>query len=288
MSHTVQADPELEAMIAIARVASARAAELYRQHLAGGIAVEEKGPGDPVTAADRELDATIGAALRAQFPDAGVVSEESAPAAAELAALLVSDAVFYVDPIDGTRELVAKTGEFAVMIGLAVGGRASAGVVAIPDEELLVAGRVGAGAFSEGPDGARRLVTASAIDSFGAARMLVSRSHTPAIVEPLRRRLGIATVVPCGSVGVKVARIATGQAELYVHAGHGMARWDTCAAEAILVAAGGRMTDLDGQAVDYAAQGGLGRGIVATNGLLHAGVMSAVSWAEREARRIGG
>ncbi len=288
MTVAISADPELEAMVDIARRAAARAAELYRQHLAAGLLVEEKSPGDPVTAADRELDAMIVAALAERFPDAAVIGEESAPSGAELAERLAKSEVFFVDPIDGTREFVDGTGEFAVMIGLARAGRAHAGVVALPSRDLLLAGRVGHPAFVE--KGTRReLAFVSATDVFSSARMVVSRSHVPAIAAPLRQRLGIGELVPCGSVGVKVARIALGEAELYVHGGHGVQLWDTCAAEAVLAAAGGRMSDLDGQRIDYAnPRLRLERGLVASNGVLHPGLMSAVTWAEREARRVSG
>src|SRR5690606_16214838 len=141
---------------------------------------------------------------------------------------------------------VDGNGEFAVMIGLAERGGAVAGVVHLPATGDLLAGRVGQGAFIEARDGSTEALAVSATERFDVARMLVSRSHRPPLIEPLCRRLGIRTLVPCGSVGVKVARLARGQADLYVHAGLGMKRWDTCAPEAILRAAGGKLTDLDG------------------------------------------
>jgi 3'(2'), 5'-bisphosphate nucleotidase len=118
---------------------------------------------------------------------------------------------------------------------------------------------------------------------------LVSRSHRPALVEPLRRRLGLSALVPCGSAGVKGARVARGEAELYVHDGPGMKLWDVCAADALVCAAGGRLTDLLGRAIDYRGPDlELCHGVCATNGVLHAGVLSAVEWARREVERIGG
>lgn len=283
----IEVDAELEAIVGIAQRAAVRAAALYQEHLRGGLDVDEKAPGDPVTRADRELDAQIARELRERFPDAGVVGEESAPTGDLLAAELAKDEVFFVDPIDGTREFVEKNGEFAVMVGLARAGRAAAGVIALPTEGLLLAGRVGQRAFLQTSGGVRSLVAVSGVDRFDRARLLVSRSHRPAIVEPLRRRLGIAHVVPCGSVGVKVGRIVRGEAEAYVHGGRGLSLWDTCAGEALLAAAGGRLSDLDGRPIDYRGGTALARGLVATNGLLHPGVSSAVAWAEREAARIG-
>jgi 3'(2'), 5'-bisphosphate nucleotidase len=81
--------------------------------------------------------------------------------------------------------------------------------------------------------------------------MLASRSHPAPLVEEVRRALGIPSLIACGSVGVKAARIATDQAELYVHGGFGGSLWDTCAPEAIVQSAGGLFTDLDGAAIDY-------------------------------------
>ncbi|MBM4375251.1 MAG: 3'(2'),5'-bisphosphate nucleotidase CysQ [Deltaproteobacteria bacterium] len=281
----VEGDAQLEALVELGRRAGARAEELYAEHGRGALEVEEKSPGNPVTRADRELDRMLSEAIRSAYPEAGVVSEESVPTAAALFDELAKDEVFFLDPIDGTREFLERNGEFAVMVGLARGGRASAGVVVVPAHRLLLAGRVGQRAFVEHPDGRRDLLAVTSIERFDEARMLVSRAHRPPLVEPLRRRLGIGRLLPCGSVGVKVSRIVLGQGDLYVHAGRGLSLWDTCAPGAILAAAGGRMTDLDGLPIDYRGPTGLSRGLVASNGALHPGVMSAVAWAEREVAR---
>jgi 3'(2'), 5'-bisphosphate nucleotidase len=108
--------------------------------------------------------------------------------------------------------------------------------------------------------------------------MVISRSHRPKIIDPLVERLGIPRLVPCGSVGVKVARVATGAADLYVHAGRGAMRWDACAPEAVLIAAGGRFTDIEGDPLEYAcADLFLDNGIVASNGPLHDVVLAVTS-----------
>lgn len=282
-------DLELDALIAIARRAGEIVRELYRSHLEHGIEVSLKGPDDPVTVADQRANTEICEALAERFPGDAVIAEESVDEITDhLEQLVARRRVFWVDPLDGTRELVDKTGEFAVMIGLAVAGRAEAGVVYAPATGELLAGRVGVAAFSESVDGARRSLTVGACSRFADARMVASRSHRPAIIEPLRRRLGVAEPIACGSVGLKVARLVSREADFYVHAGVGMKRWDTCGPEAILRAAGGRMTDLDGVDIDYScADPSLLRGLVATNGVLHAGVLSAVGWAEREVVRLG-
>ncbi|MGK4007380.1 3'(2'),5'-bisphosphate nucleotidase CysQ [Sorangium sp. So ce1036] len=266
-------DRELDEIVRIARAAASVVMEVY----ATPFTVEMKGPGDPVTRADREANALICRALEAAFPGEAILAEESVPAGEELAARLQRERVFFVDPLDGTREFADRNGEFAVMIGLAERGRASLGVVLMPTSGEALAGRVDAGlAFVEAKDGSRRPLRVSPVRPPADATLIVSRSHRPAFVEPLLARLGISRVVPCGSVGVKIARIATGEADLYVHGGGGAKLWDGCAPEAVLRAAGGQFTDLSGAAIDYAGPGlKLARGIIASNGALQGAAIAA-------------
>jgi len=286
----IKADAELEEMIVIARAAAVRVAELYDQHRVTRFDVDLKAAGEPVTRADREVNEMICQALAERFAGVAIVAEESPlDDPREVEELVSQHQVFFVDPIDGTREFLDLGGEFAVMIGLAIDGRAHAGVLALPAEGLLLAGRVGTRAFVEEAGGQRRLVGVSDCERFDQATMVASRSHRPAIVEPLRRRLGVGSLQPCGSVGVKVARLLTGGADLYVHGGPGLKLWDSCAPDAVITAGGGRLSDLDGGGIDYGSRNlHLPRGLVATNGRLHPGVLSAVGWAEREAARVGG
>ncbi|WP_437539745.1 3'(2'),5'-bisphosphate nucleotidase CysQ [Sorangium sp. So ce726] len=269
-----QNDRELDEIVRIARAAAAIVMDVY----ATPFAVEMKGPGDPVTRADREANALICSRLEAAFPGEAILAEESVPTGDELAARLRKERVFFVDPLDGTREFADRNGEFAVMIGLAVRGRAALGVVVMPTTGEALAGRAGEGsvAFLEARDGSRRPLRVSAVSSPADATLIISRSHRPKELEPLLARLGISKVVPCGSVGVKIARIATGEVDLYVHGGGGAKLWDSCAPEAVLLGAGGSFTDLSGAPIDYTGPGlKLGRGIIASNGALQAAVVAA-------------
>jgi 3'(2'), 5'-bisphosphate nucleotidase len=271
---------ELNEVLKIAREAAAIVLKVYGEPFV----VEMKGPDDPVTRADREANDHICRRLSAAFPGDAIIAEESAPESEEAAAALVrKPRVFYVDPLDGTREFADKNGEFAVMIGLAVEGRAALGVVVMPTTGEVLAGIIGEGAaaatvaFIEDASGSRRPLRVSSVSDPSQATLMVSRSHRPPLIEPLAARLGITRMIACGSVGVKVARVVTAQADLYVHDGGGPKRWDSCAPEAILRAAGGRFTDLDGALIDYAsADLPLRRGIIASNALFHDAVLAAV------------
>jgi 3'(2'), 5'-bisphosphate nucleotidase len=267
---------EIEIVLAIAREAEALVRAIYEKPFE----VEMKGPNDPVTRADREANTLICARLAERFPEAAVLAEESVPEDEdEVTALARRERVFYVDPVDGTREFANHNPEFAVMIGLAVRGRATLGVVIEPVSGVAVCGRVGASpvAFREDAQGVRTPIHVNDERDPAAATMMVSRSHRPRLIEPLTDRLRITRVVPCGSVGVKVGRVSTGAADLYVHGGRGVKLWDVCAPEAILVSAGGRFSDLDGRRIDYAAGDlALKNGLVATNGALHGHVVDAL------------
>jgi 3'(2'), 5'-bisphosphate nucleotidase len=236
--------------------------------------VDFKGHGqsDPVTEADRRANALIVARLRAAFPDDGIIAEESAHAHETL----TRRRIWYVDPLDGTKEFIAKNGEFSVMIGLAVDGRAQLGVVFQPSVDTLYAGAVGETAWVERA-GVRRELSVSALSDPSELSLIVSRSHRPASTEELMRTLGIRRESTSGSVGLKVGQIAERHADLYVHMSDKSSAWDTCAPEAILIAAGGRFTDLAGDPLLYArADVRTRRGILACNSAAFAAVLPAV------------
>jgi 3'(2'), 5'-bisphosphate nucleotidase len=89
--------------------------------------------------------------------------------------------------------------------------------------------------------------------------------------------MGARAAVPHGSSGLKGALVADGTHDVYVQPGRAGMRWDACATEALVVAAGGKCTDADGEPFDYASADIVNRrGIVATNGLLHDAVLAAL------------
>ena len=235
---------EEQSAIATARAAGQVLLEIY----ATDFGVDYKGPGssDPVTEADRRANALIVSRLRALFPDDGIVAEESADHSAEL----TKRRIWYVDPLDGTKEFIAKNGEFAVMIGLAIEGRAQLGVVLQPSADKLYHGVIGQGAYLIQGEQSRPLQV-SGKASPSELCLVVSRSHRPKSTEELMRTLGIQKEAISGSVGVKIGLLAEQRADLYVHVSDRSSAWDACGPEAILHAAGGRFTDLGGNSIVY-------------------------------------
>ncbi len=231
---------ELEVAVAAARSAAASVMAFY-----GDTAAEAKADRSPVTAADRASNALIVTALRRHFPGDAVLSEESRDSAERL----TSSRVWIVDPLDGTKEFLARNGEFAIMIGLAEQGEAVLGVLCLPDGDVVYAAARGLGAWVE--RGGRRDRIARGDIGDAPIRLVGSRSHADPLLVEMQRALGITDVEPCGSVGVKCARIVEGRRDLYIHPVPSMKEWDTCAPEVLVRESGGAFTDCYGRALRY-------------------------------------
>jgi 3'(2'), 5'-bisphosphate nucleotidase len=262
----------LEVLLDIAAEAGALVAQVY----ATDFGVEYKAPRDPVTRADRLANELICRRLGEAFPGVPVVAEESDPAT--FAGFRAASRVFFVDPLDGTREFIDRNGEFAVMIGVLDGARATAGVILAPALGTAWAGAVGHGAWRVEADGSRRRVRVSEVADLARARAVASRSHRDEALERALAAVNPGTRVVRGSAGLKGADVASGAAEIYVAPGPAGKRWDACAADALVTAAGGRYTDAYGALFDYRAESVANRrGIVATNGRLHDAVLAGVA-----------
>lgn len=231
---------ELETAGRLAREAGRAAFAFY-----GAVVAEWNEAGSPVTAADRASNELIVAGLREAFPADAILSEELEDDTRRFE----HERVWIVDPLDGTKEFLAQNGEFAVMIGLAVRGEAVLGAVHLPATDTTYLGAVGLGAWREAGGVRQRIACRAAEDR--PLRLVGSRSHGAPLFEAMRAALGITDVVVCGSVGVKCVRIVEGERDLYLHPVSHLKEWDTCAPEALVRAAGGRVTDCLGMPLRY-------------------------------------
>lgn len=260
---------EIEVASRLAREAGDAILKIY----ATDFAVHYKAKRDPVTEADRLASCVIVNGLRRKFPEDLVISEE------EPIDPLVSfpDRVWFVDPLDGTREFIKRNGEFAVMIGLAVEGCAHVGVVFRPVTAELFAGVVEQEAWLK-KAGETIPLRVSEETRPARLRLVTSRSHRHRLLDEMRRRLGISEECRIGSVGIKVGLLVAQQADIYLEPSGITKAWDSCAPEAILRAAGGRMTDLLGTPLRYSPRDVRNRqGLVATNGACHDTVISTIA-----------
>jgi 3'(2'), 5'-bisphosphate nucleotidase len=234
--------------------------------------VRWKDPTEPVTEADRAVNAYLVKQLGQAFPEDGMLAEESKDDFTRLQ----KRRVWIVDPLDGTAEFIARNGEFVIMIGLADEGEPVVGVVYQPIDDVLYAAALGQGAFVE-EFGERRPLRVSDEGETGKFRLVVSRSHRPALVDTVIARMGLQRERSIGSVGLKIGLIARGQAEFYVHPNPGTKEWDTCAPDIIVREAGGRMTDCWNRPLRYNRENVRNRfGVLASNGVRHAALAEII------------
>jgi 3'(2'), 5'-bisphosphate nucleotidase len=221
---------------------------------------------EEVTAADRAANELIVGRLQMEFPDDGILAEEST----DTERRLEINRVWLIDPMDGTKNFINRDGDFAVQIGLAVGGESVLGVVYQPVRRVLYRAERNRGAWMEAGDNAAVRLAVSNLTQPGEMVLASSRSHRSPRMERVVNTFGFKKETRRGSVGVKIGLIAEQQADLYLHLSPSTKQWDTCGPEAILAEAGGRLTDLFGQPLRYNGVRVDNRnGIVATNGAAH-------------------
>ena len=247
-------DLELQVAARLARAAAEVIREVYETSFE---VVQKAGGGGPVTEADKRANELIVKGLEAEFSGDDIVAEESAHFAPK------SSRVWFVDPLDGTREFVDRNGMFAVHIGLALDGKAVAGVVHAPIQRAMWSGAIGHPCVLE-LGGERRELKMEPVRQSSDLRLLVSRSHKSKKTEKIKNALGITQVREQGSVGLKCALLAMGEADLYLHPSNRSSRWDSCAPQAVIEAAGGVLVDFAGNAYGYEGREITnGRGLVA-------------------------
>lgn len=235
-------------LILIALKAGARIMDVYQTEFS----VDAKSDASPVTEADGAAEEIILTELAKLSPDIPVVAEE----AVSKGDVPETDKVFYlVDPLDGTREFISRNGEFTVNIALIEEGVPVTGVVYAPALGELFWGAKGKGAFraavKEGVIGSQELIRVRSAPS--AVTAIGSRSHGSAETEEWLKQYVVNDFVAAGS-SLKFCRVAEGSADLYPRHGRTM-EWDTAAGDAILRAAGGLVTTLDGEPLTYGKRG---------------------------------
>lgn len=221
----------------ITRLALDAGARIMEIRGAGELEVAAKQDASPVTQADLAADRAIADGLAAAFPDIPAVTEESSASHAETG----HDRFFLVDPLDGTKEFVRRQGEFTVNIALIENRRPVAGVVYAPAKGRLFATRDGGAVEIEVEEhriveGSERRVHVREPDN-RALKVIASKSHRDKATDDYIAGFEVAEFMAAGS-SLKFCLLAAGEADFYPRLGRTM-EWDTAAAHAVLLAAGG-------------------------------------------------
>jgi 3'(2'), 5'-bisphosphate nucleotidase len=241
---TVLRDPEslLPDVLRLVEVAGHAILEVY----ASAHDVSYKADDSPITRADRAAHDILSAGLRRLAPEIPVLSEESAEEHAPAVRHGWQD-FWLVDPLDGTREFINRNGEFTVNVALVRSHRPVLGVVAAPVLGTVYYGVEGVGAFVVREGAA---ATPIRVRRAGDPVVIVgSRSHRGDSLDEALVRIGPHELRPMGS-SLKFCLVAEGNADFYPRLGP-TCEWDTAAAQAVVEAAGGCVTTLDGQPLRY-------------------------------------
>jgi 3'(2'), 5'-bisphosphate nucleotidase len=250
--------------------AVSRAAAAVLAARASALDVRSKTDQSPVTAADDAAEAIIMAEVVRLLPGLPIVSEE---AAYRVAPEPFEGDFVLVDPVDGTRELVAGRDEFTVNVAVVSGGRPVLGIIAAPARGLIwrTAPAGGAERFALHPgapadEAQNRTAIRPRSPSAGTLLAAISRSHLDPQSEALLARIPRLERLASGS-SVKLCWIAEGTADLYPRLAP-THEWDVAAGDAIVTAAGGMVTTADGKPLSYgrSAEGFIVPGFIAWGG----------------------
>jgi myo-inositol-1(or 4)-monophosphatase len=238
--------------------AAREAGDLIRARYRSGYQVWDKNPDNPITTADLEADRHLRTRLTAATPDAGWLSEETADDLTRLN----QPCAWVVDPLDGTEEFIRGLDQFAVSVALVENGIPLLGVVHNPATHETFAAIVG-GAITYHDRPCQPL---SGRTRLHGARVLVSDTE---VREGMWTRYQESLdLEQLGSAAYKLGRVAAGLGDAYVSL-KPKREWDICAGVALLLAAGGKVTDLEGEEIRFNQPEVLVNGLVAANPTLH-------------------
>ncbi len=269
----IQDSDKLAAATQIVRSVAWGASEILRAYYRGSVEqmkIQENKKDGPVTAADLATNHYILDNLQAVFgsENFAYLSEETHQGAEPLA----KDWVWIIDPLDGTRDFIDKTGEYAIHIALTYQKRPVIAVVAVPEMEKIYWAFKGGGTFSETPQGEVKALSVSARNQIEELYLVASRTHRDERFQKLLDRMPFKSRNYVGSVGCKISTILEEKSDVYISLSGKSApkEWDFAAPELILTEAGGKFSRFDGSEVLY-NQGdvNLWGGLMASNGHCH-------------------
>ena len=234
----------------------------------------EEGPDGPVSAADIAVNNWLLDGLQSYFPSINwsLLSEENAKGNLEQKIRIDDGWIWILDPLDGTKDFISGSGEYAVHLALMHNYQPVLGVVLIPELEELWFGGFSIGAWCENRSREKRLCCFSNRSKLNELILVASRSHRDHRLDKLIQKLNFANQKVVGSIGCKIGTILRGDSDIYLSLSGKTApkHWDLAAPEIVLRAAGGQFTHADGKLLNYDATDFSQKGcLIASNGLDH-------------------
>jgi 3'(2'), 5'-bisphosphate nucleotidase len=255
MSMPARSASDEEIRLAFERIAVEAGRAVY-ELFKSGCAVDHKADKSPVTEADHAAEAIILRGLEKVLPTVPVVAEEAVSAGRIPGEL--GEQFLLVDPLDGTREFVSGKGDFTINIALVRGEAPAIGVVYAPVRGWLFSGRPGLAEKVEvdGDFNPAKRQPVRVRDIGPNPDVVASHSHRDAETDRLIAEMNAGNIVSVGS-SLKFCMVAAGEADIYPRCGRTM-QWDTAAGDAVLRAAGGLTSTMDGAPLRYGFREGDG------------------------------
>ena len=251
---------DLEKSLTLAKeVAVLAGLEILKIYDSGVVEQRSKADNSPVTQADMAANKIITDELTKKSLYQ-ILSEEGAPKTLD-----PNETYWIIDPMDGTKNFIKRDGEFSVMLGLLHKGSPVLGVVYVPVTKKLFYATKGFGAYVLDDFSLTKKLHSNRGKKIADCVALLSKNHLKPAETSFVESLKIKNTKQIGSCGIKLAAIASGEADLYANM-DGLSVWDICGPAAILLEAGGSLYDKSGLPLNYTNQLRLTNGIIATNG----------------------
>lgn len=241
--------------------------------------IETKEDNSPVTIADKRSNEILVGGLSRNFPDYGILSEETV----DRPSRLEKEFVWIVDPLDGTREFIVRQRSFTVMVGLAKKGEPVLGVVHSPVEKKTYFAVKGKGAYlncygDNKSDRSRRKLNVSSKENVSTMRVSIVRTKPEGEGLEQLMQMPFSGINLIGGAGYKAMMVAEGLGEVWYHRGHKCHEWDLCAPSIIVKEAGGQVTDFYGNPIFFNKETpDLQKGILVSNGKNHQGLVELLA-----------
>ena len=237
------------------------------------LSVEEGGDG-PVTAADMAVNELLISGLTNNIAYKGwdILSEETSKNQSHQVSHFNKDWCWILDPLDGTKDFLQGSKNYAVHIALAYKQKPKIGLVLIPEENELWVGIVGSGAWCENRNGHKKQISFSERRDLSELILVSSKNHQQSKLRKLISSLSFSATKKIGSVGCKIASILRGEADVYISlSGQTSPKdWDMAAPHALVEASGGAFTHADGSKLIYQKSTYLQSGcLIASHGKSH-------------------
>ncbi len=219
---------------------------IYTGYADADALVAHKSDDSPLTLADLASHQVIADGLALLTPDIPVVSEEDSESLSFRKPL---GRFWLIDPLDGTKEFLARNGEFTINIAFIEDGEPVWGVVYAPALRQLFWGGKAFGSFRQAESGTVSLSVSPPVASEQSFRVVASKSHLNAETSAFIGKLGSVELIQAGS-SLKFCRVAEGSADVYPRLAP-TCEWDTAAAQAVVEGAGGQVYDTQGARLQY-------------------------------------